>query len=130
MLNVSSSNTILYCTNWQRAVHFYRDLLQLPVTFEKDGWFMELRVNEQARISLADAARCTVPAGGGAGITLSWCVDSLAPVHTRLNGHQIKVTDITSGGWRAPYFYAWDPEGHRIEFWLDTFTAPPGDAAT
>jgi len=118
MLNVASSNTILYCAHWDAAVRFYRDLLQLPVTFEKDGWFMELRVNDQAHISLADAARCTVAAGCGAGITLSWCVEELQQLHALLSARQVKVNDITSGGWRAPYFYAWDPEGTRIEFWM------------
>jgi catechol 2,3-dioxygenase-like lactoylglutathione lyase family enzyme len=116
-MQITANSTILYCSRWQDSVHFYRDILGLPVSFEKDGWFMELRVSGFAHISLADAARCTIPAGGGVGITLSWCVQELELLRGKLEQAGVKVSAITGGGWRLPYFYAWDPEGTRIEFW-------------
>lgn len=114
---ILTSNTILYCEHWQECVHFYRDILRFPVTFTHENWFMELEVNEQARISVADAARCTIDAGKGAGITLSWQVGELVELRAHLQEQGVKVTEITSHSWRAPWFYAWDPEGNRIEFW-------------
>ena len=117
--SISASNTILYCTDWAKAVVFYRDLLELPVSFEKDGWFMELVLNESAHLSLAAAAHCTIEAGHGVGITLSWCVPELETLREMLVENGVKVTDIISHSWRAPYFYAWDPEGNRIEFWVN-----------
>jgi catechol 2,3-dioxygenase-like lactoylglutathione lyase family enzyme len=98
-------------------VHFYKDILKFRVTFAKDDWFRELAVNAGARISVADAKRCTIPAGHGAGMTLSWHVDELVELHAYLKEQKVRVTDITQHSWRAPYFYAFDPDGHRIEFW-------------
>ena len=114
---ILSSNTIIYCEHWQQCVHFYRDILHLPVTFTRGTWFMELAVNEQARVSLADAARCTIDPGKGSGLTLSWQVGELEGLRAHLLEQGVTVTEITSHSWRAPWFYAWDPEGNRIEFW-------------
>ena len=116
-MQITANSTIIYCAHWREAVHFYRDLLGLPVSFEKDDWFIELRVSGFAHLSLADAARCTIPAAGGAGITLSWCISDLHALRDKLLDAGVKVSDIAGSGWRLPYFYAWDPEGTRIEFW-------------
>lgn len=117
MPSISSSNTILYCRHWEACVHFYRQVLGFEVSFAKDNWFRELIVNDGARISLANVAHCTIPSGEGRGITLSWQVDELEQLRAHLLAHKVPVSDITSHSWRAPWFYAWDPEGHRIEFW-------------
>jgi hypothetical protein len=98
-------------------VRFYRDLLGLPVSFKKDEWLIELRISGFSHLSLADAARCTIASNGGAGITLSWCVAELEQLRDKLVNAEVRVTAIKSGGWRLPYFYAYDPEGTRIEFW-------------
>ena len=53
----------------------------------------------------------------GKGITLSWQVDELEGLRDYLVNNGVRVTEIKSHSWRAPWFYAWDPEGTRIEFW-------------
>jgi catechol 2,3-dioxygenase-like lactoylglutathione lyase family enzyme len=117
MLKIASSNTILYCNNWKACVHFYQDILKFKTSFAKDDWFRELVVNDNAHISLANVAHCTIPSGEGRGVTLSWQVEELEELRAYLQAQGIKVSEITSTSWRAPWFYAWDPEGHRIEFW-------------
>jgi catechol 2,3-dioxygenase-like lactoylglutathione lyase family enzyme len=117
MLKISSSNTILYCDNWDACVHFYQDILKFEVSFAKDDWFRELIVNDGARLSVANVKHCTIASSGGSGLTLSWQVEDLESVRDYLLGRGVRVSAITSTSWRAPWFYAWDPEGHRIEFW-------------
>ena len=70
-LPLLSANTILYCRRWQAAVEFYRDRLQLPVTFASD-WFVEFRLTETARLSVTDHSRARIKSGAGQGITLTW----------------------------------------------------------
>lgn len=114
-MKVNSSNTILYCTNWQATVAFYRDLLKLSINFSND-WFVEFRLNEGARLSVANEARCTVKSGGGAGITLSLNVDDVQTLRAMLIEARIDVTPIKAL-WGSSVFYIHDPEGNRIEFW-------------
>lgn len=78
---------------------------------------MELRVNPQACISVADVKRCTIASSAGVGVTLSWSLAELEMLHAHLKTQKVRISEITSHSWRAPYFYAWDPEGNRIEFW-------------
>ena len=61
-INVHRTNTILYCQAFEETVAFYRELLKLPITAQKD-WFVEFRLNDQAFVSVADASRTTIPAG-------------------------------------------------------------------
>jgi catechol-2,3-dioxygenase len=117
MLKIASSNTILYCEQWDACVNFYQNILGFQVSFAKDDWFRELIVNDSAHISVANVTHCTIPSGEGRGVTLSWQVDELAQLRESLLAQGVKVSGITSTSWRAPWFYAWDPEGHRIEFW-------------
>lgn len=117
MFKIKSANTILYCHNWDACVHFYKDILKFRVTFAKEDWFRELEMNPGARISVANVTRCTVPSSAGEGITLSWQVEELEELRAYLIEQGVKVTEIKSHSWRAPWFYAWDPEGTRIEFW-------------
>lgn len=117
MVNISVSNTIIYCNLWDECIHFYQEVLKFPVNFSKDNWFREFRINEQSCISVADVKRCTIASSEGVGVTLSWCVDELELLHAHLQEHKVHISEITSHSWRAPYFYAWDPEGNRIEFW-------------
>lgn len=117
MLNIVSSNTILYCRNWEACVHFYQHVLKFELSFAKDDWFRELIVNPGARISVANVNHCTIPSVAGRGITLSWQVEELEQLREYLLDEGVQVSAISSSSWRAPWFYAWDPEGHRLEFW-------------
>jgi catechol 2,3-dioxygenase-like lactoylglutathione lyase family enzyme len=116
-MKILAANTIIYCKNWQDSVHFYRDVLGLAISFQKDDWFIEFVVNGAAHLSIADAARCTIPPGSGVGLTLSFFVQDLRGTEAIFKEHNIATTPIKAQGWRAPYFYVNDPEGTRIEFW-------------
>lgn len=112
-----ASNTILYCRDWPAMVHFYREILGFRPTFRKDDWFIELSVCEGAHVALAAADRCSIPAAGGQGLTLSFRCADLTAAHRRLTALGVDITAIRSHGWRAPYCYLHDPEGTRIELW-------------
>lgn len=116
-MKILAANTIIYCRRWPESMHFYRDVLQLGISFQKDEWFIEFVVNGAAHLSIADAAKCTIPPGGGVGITLSFFVQDLRAAQALFTQHGIATTGIKAQGWRAPYFYVHDPEGTRIEFW-------------
>lgn len=111
-----TSNTILYCRQWQATVRFYRDRLRLPVNFAAD-WFVEFRLNANSRLSIADEKRAAIKSCGGSGITIGLQVDDIEAVHeyTRMAG--LNPTAIRQHPWNARVFHLFDPEGHRIEMW-------------
>lgn len=112
---VNRTNTILYCHPFDETVAFYRDTLGMTVTAEKD-WFVEFRLREGVYVSVADAARTTIPAGGGDGITLSWQVDDVRETRERLAaiGVAASAVEWRYGAWTI---YLRDPAGNRIELW-------------
>ena len=126
-MKILAANTVIYCQHdrWPASVHFYRDVLQLAISFQKDDWFIEFVVNGAAHLSIADASRCTIPPGNGAGLTLSFFVQDLRAAEALFKEHDIPTTEIKAKGWRAPYFYVYDPEGTRIEFWTRNLTPAP-----
>lgn len=109
------ANTILYCVKWAETVTFYRETLGLPVHFAND-WFVEFELNAGSFLSVADAARATIPAVDGQGITLAWQVADAAAAHDSLSAAGTAVTPLQSK-WGGLLFYCHDPEGHRLEFW-------------
>jgi len=122
MLQLRRTNTILYCQNWESTAAFYRDKLGLPVTFVND-WFVEFALYEGvdtggAHLSIADAARASIGAVSGQGITLAWQVDDLPAVREQLEAVGVAVTPIKLR-WGASVCYCRDPEGHRIELWTE-----------
>lgn len=115
MLQLRRTNTILYCQNWEATADFYRNTLGLPVSFAND-WFVELALEAGAHLSIANAARSSIAAVGGQGITLAWQVADLAAVRKELETAGVAVTPIKRR-WGAWVCYCRDPEGHRIELW-------------
>ena len=124
MIAVQRTNTILYCRRWAATVQFYRDQLRLPVAFAND-WFVEFQLNASAYLSVADAARASIAAVDGQGITLAWQVLDLEAVRNQLLEQGIVATPLRRR-WDAWVFYCHDPEGHRLEFWTDV--RPPAVA--
>ncbi|MDW3221124.1 MAG: VOC family protein [Acidimicrobiales bacterium] len=114
-LTIVRTNTILYCDRWADTVAFYADTLGLSVTHRTD-WFVEVSLGDAAHLSLADAARASIEAGHGAGITLSWQVPDLAAARATLRKIEIPVSDIARR-WGTDYVEFHDPEGNRIELW-------------
>lgn len=115
LLEIGRTNTILYCHRWQETVRFYRDLLGLSVSHATD-WMVELKLNDHSFLSLADARRTTIPAGRGAGVTLTWQVQTIEDHHRRITALEMAPSPIAEK-WNAHVFYFRDPDGHRIEFW-------------
>ena len=109
------SNTILYCDRWPDVVEFYRTGLGLRATLERD-WFVEFELHAGAYVSIADAARTTIAAGDGSGLTLSWRVDDVRVEAARLRANEVEVSSIEPR-WGADAFFVRDPVGNRIEFW-------------
>lgn len=121
---IKSSNTILYCQQWQATVDFYRHVLELPVTFTSD-WFVEFRISGAAHLSIADEQRATIKSSGGAGITITLQVDDIEAVHAALYDKGASVGPIQDHTWGARVFYFFDPEGHRLEVWSPTPQSTP-----
>ncbi len=55
-MKIKAANSILYCKNWSETVDFYKNDLKLPVISSTD-WFVEFKLNESARLSVANEAR-------------------------------------------------------------------------
>lgn len=108
-------NTILYCCRFQECVDFYERVLGLAVMHRRD-WFVEFRVGNDAFISVADEARCTVASSGGAGVTLSLRATDLDTLRERLLAAGFEPTPVRPQ-WQAVSFFCHDPEGNRLEFW-------------
>lgn len=109
-------NTILYCHHWHETVAFYRDVLDFPVTFEND-WFVEFRINEHARLSVANEQRATIKSSKGAGLTLAFQVDQADEMWQYLLSKGINTDKITNHPWGGRSFFLFDPEGNRLEVW-------------
>lgn len=114
-MKIKSANTILYCKQWQETVAFYRDGIKLLVLLSND-WFVEFKLNEISRLSVADESRASVKSGGGKGVTISLQVADLEQALAELKEAGIQLSPIKEV-WGAKAIYARDPEGNRIEFW-------------
>lgn len=114
-MKIKSANTILYCRKWQETVSFYRDGVRLPMLLSND-WFVEFKLNEMSRLSVANEVRASVKSSGGQGITISLQVADLEQTLTELQEAGIQSTPIKKV-WGARAIYVRDPEGNRLEFW-------------
>jgi catechol 2,3-dioxygenase-like lactoylglutathione lyase family enzyme len=115
-LTPQNANTILYCQAWHETVAFYRDHLELPITFESD-WFIEFALTNSARLSIADERRATVKSSHGAGITLTFQVADADALWAEFEKAGLKPTPCRTHSWGARTFYLRDPEGNRLEIW-------------
>jgi catechol 2,3-dioxygenase-like lactoylglutathione lyase family enzyme len=115
-LAFKTANTILYCQKWQETVAFYRDTLQLPITFASD-WFVEFEIGGNARLSVANEQRSKVKTSQGAGITLAWQVENADETWLELQTRVLELEAVRNHAWGARVFYFYDPEGHRLEIW-------------
>lgn len=114
-MKIKATNTILYCRNWQETVEFYRTGLKLLV-ISSNEWFVEFKLNEMSRISVANEARTSIESSGGKGITVSLQVADVEQTRTELIEAGITPTPIKQV-WGARAIYVHDPEGNRLEFW-------------
>lgn len=116
MINIEVSNTILYCKNWEGCVLFYKSKLGLPVTVSR-SWFIEFKLNESSRLSIADATKTTMDSNEGKGITITFRVADIFTTHSYLTKLGVNPTSVKEHPWGAKVLYIYDPDGNRIEFW-------------
>lgn len=121
MVMVERTNTVLYCDRWPEMVAFYRDTLGFSVAFEND-WFVEFAVCPGAFVSVADAARSSIGAGDGSGVTLSWQVADVTAARSAIAEAGAAVGDLIRR-FGADAFDVVDPAGNRIEFWSESVSA-------
>ena len=114
-MKIKSANTILYCKHWQETVSFYRDNLRLLVLSSND-WFVEFKLNEMSRLSVANDSRISVKSSGGRGITISLQVLDVEQTRAELMEAGIVSTPVKEV-WGSKAIYVHDPEGNRLEFW-------------
>ncbi len=120
-----SANFIMYRRSWSDTVAFYRDRLGLTETFRNE-WFVEFGLGPDAHVSIADAARASVGAVGGTGVTLSLEVSDLEYVRAGLAGRGVDPGPL-SKRFDALVFDVHGPEGNRIEFWSAPAPGQRGD---
>lgn len=116
MIKIKSSNTILYCNKWKETVSFYHSVLRLPVITSLD-WFVEFKISDTSRLSIADESKSTIKSNKGRGITITFEVDDINITHLNLMQLGFKDLVITNHPWDAQVINIHDPEGNRVEFW-------------
>ncbi|MCL4270216.1 MAG: VOC family protein [Candidatus Vecturithrix sp.] len=114
-MKIKAANTILYCKKWQETIAFYRDRLKLLV-ISSNEWFVEFKLNEMSRLSVADETRTSIKSGDGKGITISLQVSDIEQTRAELMDAGITPTPIKEV-WGSKAIYVHDPEGNRLEFW-------------
>lgn len=115
-MKIQTTNTILYCRNWQKTVEFYFTGLQLRKTVDLD-WFVEFSLNDNSCLSVADVSRSSQQSCQGRGLTLTFEVNDIEKAHDQVKKAGLEPTGIKEHAWEARVFYLHDPEGNRIEFW-------------
>ncbi len=114
-MKIKAANIILYCEKWEETVAFYRDGLKLLVISSND-WFVEFKLNDRSRLSVANEARTSIKSGDGKGITVSLQVEDIEQTKADLMKAGIITTPIKEV-WGSKAIYVHDPEGNRLEFW-------------
>lgn len=114
-MHIESSNIILYCKKWEETVTFYQSGLRLPI-IARNEWFVEFKLTDTSRLSVADESRTTIKSSSGSGITIGLQVADIAKAHAQFVAASLNPTEVKKI-WGAKVFYVFDPEGNRIEFW-------------
>jgi catechol 2,3-dioxygenase-like lactoylglutathione lyase family enzyme len=115
IMQIQSANTILYCRKWKEMVAFYQAGLGLPITASTE-WFVEFKLTETSRLSVADESHTSIKSSNGKGMTIGLQVTDLLTAHSQLQTAGLNPTAIKEI-WGAKAFYVFDPDGNRIEFW-------------
>jgi len=81
------------------------------------NWFVEFKLNEACRLSIADESRASIDSNEGKGVTIALEVGDIETVHIYLNEAGLSPPPIKDHSWGARVIHIHDPEGNRIEFW-------------
>ena len=114
-MKIKAANTILYCKKWQETIAFYKDGLKL-LAISSNEWFVEFKLNEMSRLSVANETRTSIKSSDGKGITISLQVSDIEQTRAELLKVGITTTPIKEV-WGSKAIYVHDPEGNRLEFW-------------
>jgi len=115
-MEIKTANTILYCRKWKETVSFYKTQLMFQTTTSCE-WFVEFKLNESSRLSIADESRTSIGSNNGKGITITLEVDDIEAAYAYLGEIGLNPTSIKDHAWGARVIHLHDPEGNRIEFW-------------
>jgi uncharacterized glyoxalase superfamily protein PhnB len=77
---------------------------------------VEFKLNESARLSVADETRTSVKSGDGKGVTISLQVENVEELRTELVKDGF-APSTPREVWGSKAIYLHDPEGNRLEFW-------------
>ena len=114
--SVESFHTVLFCSEWDACVHFYRDVLGFVEVDARTG-FVEVQVTPESRIGLLRHKKEDSAANLGASMILSFKVADVGEIHHLLSRRCKSVTELRQHPWGARLFELRDPEGRRLEFW-------------
>lgn len=117
-LDIISVNTILYCRRWKETVGFYEHKLEFNRRSLSD-WMVEFRVTNSMAISLANEERTKIKSVNGQGITLTWQVEDIEYSWWELRNRGVDLEAIKSHHFGGRLFRFYDPEGHRLEIWVN-----------
>jgi predicted enzyme related to lactoylglutathione lyase len=115
-MDIKTANTILYCKKWKETVAFYKTQLGLQITTSRE-WFVEFKLNEASRLSIADVTKTSIDSNDGKGITITMQVDDIEATHLYFNEVGLNPPPIKDHAWGARVIHLYDPEGNRLEFW-------------
>ncbi len=115
--DIKSSNTIIYCKKWKETVDFYKSILKLDITVEKN-WFVEFQLAQNSTLSIADEKKSSIKSARGRGITMALEVEDAIEVWECFKNRDANICEpLKIHPWGAYVFYLKDPEGNRIEIW-------------
>ncbi|MBF0226808.1 MAG: VOC family protein [Desulfobacterales bacterium] len=80
-------------------------------------WFIEFKLNETSRLSIANEERTSVRSSCGKGLTITMRVVDIKETLSFLEKEELNPTPIKDHPWGAKVIYIYDPEGNRLEFW-------------
>jgi hypothetical protein len=116
-MKIKAANAILYCKKWQEVVAFYRDGLKLLILSSND-WFVEFKLNEMSRLSVADEARTSIDSSDGKGITISLQIVDIEQTQAELLEAGIIPTPIRKFGFQRQST-SMTPRGIDLNFGWD-----------
>lgn len=119
-MQLSLRYIILYVEDGERSLHFYRDLLKLPVKGEHETYIefdtgsTILAINTKE--SVREITGLTVPDRGAATYEIGFVVEQVQETidYLRANGVPV-VVEPTEKPWGQTVAYVTDPDGNLIE---------------
>lgn len=107
------SSTYYGVSGMDRALAFYRDILELPVKFQDGDKWTQFDIGGQA-LAIATPAPEQVGPGEGAAVVLE--VDDLDEMRARLEKRGVAAGATVDMGGHGRFFTVRDPDGNLVQF--------------